>query len=254
MISGTDLLLYRSHFITVRHLEKDYLQTLVLNEIYSDFSSDLVFKGGTALQKVYGLDRFSEDLDFTFNGEKDYKSRLDRALKRVADQYSFNLHSHPSEKDSITIELRNMQGPLYPLYKATNTLKLDISLREHTISSPELKYIVPIYPDLKQFSVYVMSLDEMLAEKVRAIYSRTKSRDLYYIYFILNRNKLSFDFGIISKKLGDVNFSKKTFEDKIEAIGTKLWKKELSQTIVNLPDYDTVVRYVKGTLRKSILN
>ncbi len=76
---------------------------------------------------------------------------------------------------------------------------------------------------------------QILAEKVRAIYSRNKSRDLYDVYFILNRNKLQFDFDIINKKLGNVKFSNKAFEDKIGVIGPKLWKEELSQTIVNLP-------------------
>ncbi len=252
MIDGNDLLLYRPHFITVRHLEKDYLQTLVLNEIYADFSSDLVFKGGTALQKVYGLNRFSEDLDFTFNGKGDYKEKFGRIFRRIADQYGFNLHSHPSEKDSMTIEMRNIRGPLYAIYKTTNMLKLDISLREHTVSMPELKYIVPIYPDLKQFSVYVMGLNEILAEKVQAVYSRTKSRDIYDIYFILSHCGGKFDLSIITKKFGGLRFSAESFEQKVDSYGAKLWKEELSQTIVNLPDYNEATRYIKKTLYESV--
>ena len=45
--------------------EKDYLQHIVLSRIFSRIGSEIIFKGGTSLQKCFGLDRFSEDLDFT---------------------------------------------------------------------------------------------------------------------------------------------------------------------------------------------
>ncbi len=52
-------------------LEKDYALTWLLNGIYSDDSglrNVLVFKGGTAIRKVYFPEwRLSEDLDFTMS-------------------------------------------------------------------------------------------------------------------------------------------------------------------------------------------
>ena len=45
--------------------EKHYLQTATLAGVYTAVADELVFKGGTALFFFYGLDRFSEDLDFT---------------------------------------------------------------------------------------------------------------------------------------------------------------------------------------------
>ncbi len=47
--------------------EKEYFQNIVLFILYEQFGKELVFKGGTALSKAYGLERFSEDLDFTRN-------------------------------------------------------------------------------------------------------------------------------------------------------------------------------------------
>lgn len=44
--------------------EKDYFQEIILFILYREFGRELVFKGGTALTKCYGFDRFSEDLDF----------------------------------------------------------------------------------------------------------------------------------------------------------------------------------------------
>lgn len=50
---------------TIRIMLKEILQDYVLAGIYSKGKyKDLIFIGGTALRKIYSLDRFSEDLDF----------------------------------------------------------------------------------------------------------------------------------------------------------------------------------------------
>lgn len=47
------------------HAEKHYLQDIVLSTtVRREAVTELVFIGGTALMKVYQLDRYSEDLDF----------------------------------------------------------------------------------------------------------------------------------------------------------------------------------------------
>ena len=68
MIDERTLLDLSGRFRDSRQLERDYLLTLLLSEIYRVFSTDLIFKGGTALKYFYGLNRFSEDLDFTYAG------------------------------------------------------------------------------------------------------------------------------------------------------------------------------------------
>ncbi|MFW6111033.1 MAG: nucleotidyl transferase AbiEii/AbiGii toxin family protein [Thermoproteota archaeon] len=45
-------------------IEQDYLETVVLKILYQR-TDNLVFKGDTCLRKFYGLDRYSQDLDFT---------------------------------------------------------------------------------------------------------------------------------------------------------------------------------------------
>ncbi len=46
-------------------LELDYYQHLILSRLFEKFNT-ICFKGGTCLQKCYGIKRFSEDLDFNF--------------------------------------------------------------------------------------------------------------------------------------------------------------------------------------------
>jgi len=53
-------------------VEKDYVLTYVLKKIYgSELRDKLVFKGGTALHKLYLHERMSIDLDFTVIGKLD---------------------------------------------------------------------------------------------------------------------------------------------------------------------------------------
>ncbi len=59
---------------TVRIMIKEILQDYVLAGIYSsDKFKEMVFIGGTALRKLYSLNRFSEDLDFSTKNEIDFE-------------------------------------------------------------------------------------------------------------------------------------------------------------------------------------
>lgn len=50
-------------------LEKDFWVCWLLGILFdSDFSQDLVFKGGTSLSKIFGaINRFSEDIDLSIS-------------------------------------------------------------------------------------------------------------------------------------------------------------------------------------------
>lgn len=78
--SYTNLLGY-----SLGQVEKDYLQHLFLFYLYSEVSTEFVFKGGTSLQKCFGLDRFSEDLDFTYQGEQ---HKVDSSINKTVSSFS----------------------------------------------------------------------------------------------------------------------------------------------------------------------
>ena len=61
-------------------IEKDYHLTRILNRVNEYLSDDIVFKGGTLLNKVYlNYHRLSEDLDFAYRGEIDLSTRGKRS-------------------------------------------------------------------------------------------------------------------------------------------------------------------------------
>ena len=67
-----------------RLLEKDYYLTKMLHKISERRIKNLVFKGGTCLNKCYlGFYRLSEDLDFVFNQDVSGLSRMQ--IKKILD-------------------------------------------------------------------------------------------------------------------------------------------------------------------------
>src|SRR3989344_3200217 len=68
------------------HAEKDYFQNILLFILYQEYGNDIIFKGGTALKKCYGLNRFSEDLDFTCQN-KISTEKLETGMKRFGIEF-----------------------------------------------------------------------------------------------------------------------------------------------------------------------
>src|SRR3989338_3836691 len=177
--------------------EKDYLQHAFLAVLYSVSADEYVFKGGTALQKGYGLNRFSEDLDFTFNGAGEASKLIGRAATALGDFTETTLTKREAARESLSFRLK-LKGPLYNgTERSLQTVVLEVSLREKVLHAPSARRIVPPYADLRPYVALCMSLDEILSEKVRAILTREKPRDVYDAWFLLRKN------AVFSKEMAD---------------------------------------------------
>lgn len=139
------------------------------------------------MQKTFGLNRFSTDLDFTSTN-----NRAEKIVREVAkDITTFGFPSEVSgiEKKEIgkTMKLK-IKGPIYEGSEKTITvLRAEISLRKDLLLSPVTKEVIPVYSDLRPYYVLVMDLKEILAEKVKAIMWRAHPRDLYDLWFLLRK-------------------------------------------------------------------
>lgn len=250
MISPGDLLEYKIYFMNERHLEKDYLQRLLLYEIYLNFSSDLIFKGGTALKMFYGLNRFSEDLDFTYVKEEERKqtiSKFDSVLNRFDKMYKISKLKRRGTSTSLDYEL-GIEGPLFSRTSIQQNIEVNVSMREKLILEPELRSIGSMYQDILLFTVYVLRIDEILAEKVRALLTRkrVKARDVYDIYYLIRFRGVKPNDMLIDRKLKlySKKFSKREMMEKIMDIGKSAWKSELSNIIKDVPNYDNITVYL----------
>jgi len=221
--------------------EKDYLQHLFLFFLSKEMKRELVFKGGTALQKIYGLNRFSIDLDFTSTNDED--GEIVKKVSKNMSDFGFDTKISKTEKFrelSKTIAFK-INGPLYDgTEKTLTTLRVEISLRKDLILEPEVKETVPIYPDVKPYLILVMRLEEIAAEKIRAILWRSKARDVYDLWFLIKK-KVAVDFNLINKKLNyyDMKFDLEEFKKRLEEAKIS-WEGDLLQILTFVPEFEGV--------------
>jgi len=229
--------------LSLVNTEKDYLQDLILFSIYSTIGKELVFKGGTCLYKIYKLNRFSEDLDFTLAKKIDMKKL---GNKIISDLKLLNIKSKIKDikeyKNEINVRLL-LNGPLYKGNKETQCfIPLNISLKEKILFEPKKESIIPIYKELPNFEIFAMHEKEILSEKVRAIFTRVKPRDIYDLWFLIIKKNINPDIKAINKKLSlyNLTFDFKSFKKKVENM-EGLWKTDLKGlTISEVEEFNKI--------------
>ncbi len=191
---------------------REFLQISFMNQLYNNavFNGDLVFKGGTALRLIYNSKRFSEDLDF--NSLVD-KQKLENIIKQTLESMNSTIPGLYFK------EIESLQGYSAKIYyetllsKMPLTIKLDFSFREET--KTVIQRTTPTELPVSTYSlIKVMTEEEILAEKMRTVFQRSKGRDIYDIWYLLNKkvslNKSLIDFKF---KLIKRDFNKKEFID-----------------------------------------
>mgnify|MGYP001618843670 CR=1 FL=1 len=136
-----------------------------------------------------------------------------------------------------------LNGPLYKGNKETQCfIPLNISIKEKVLLEPEDSFVISLYRELPAFKIFTMQEREILAEKVRAISTRKKPRDIYDLWFLLVIKNTSFDIKIINEKLSlyNIKYNIKEFEDKMNDM-KNLWETDLKHLIIgDLPDFNKV--------------
>lgn len=202
MISKEDLKrIARLKGLSLGNAEKDYMIDIALLSISRSTKDEMVFKGGTCLSKFYRINRFSEDIDFTLRKELDVNNLM---RKIMSDLSSFGIESEMREKkkafNSVRLTIR-MKGPLYiGIPRSLSSIKIDVNLKSTIDMEPVIARYESIYPDIPSFSLPIMHEKEILAEKVRAIMTRAKARDVYDVWFLISKG-VPFDASLIEKKL-----------------------------------------------------
>jgi len=172
-----------------QQIEKDYVLSWILQGVaqHEQLQEVLVFKGGTALKKIYFEDyRFSEDLDFTL---LDYKISNEQIFDWFQTSFEF-----VKEEANIPLEIINNNehedgginfyisytGPLGG-QGSNKKVKVDISRTEILVFKPVLKSIFVDYSDQEEHQMLCYSLEEVLVEKMRSVMQRMQARDFYDI-------------------------------------------------------------------------
>ena len=169
---------------------REYIQLIFLENLYATSGSDkIIFKGGTAIHLMYHAPRFSEDLDFTvLMDQADFNKFISRVFKTISLSYEITF------KERKTITGRRYLLTSQPtIIKNSTYINLDFSFRE-MVTTIEKSPLVTEYPMTVTSPIYYMGKNEIVAEKIRAILTREKGRDVYDLWFLLtNRGSISLD-------------------------------------------------------------
>ncbi len=225
-------------------VESDYLQHILLLFLSRRAGSWLVIKGGTAMQKAYGLNRFSDDLDFTSKkeGVEDIAQgiKADLALFGLENEFKINRMERVSE-----VIVYSIKGPLYDRTPRSMAVqRLEVSLREKVLLKEETREVVPVYPDLQPYLLTMMNPEEILSEKVRAIMTRNKARDVYDMWFLIKK-KVPVNPELINKKLDyyDMVFDLDTFITSLMD-KNRIWEKELKPLVSFIPNFEKTAKEI----------
>ena len=159
--------------------EKDYHLALALQNItHSHLSEALVFKGGTALHHCYLPQyRFSEDLDFT---SLDRGLTLDAAKTALTGDGGFEVRKEYESRATIKFERLWYPGIL----DQAGAIKVEIDRLQNVVLPAQTLPYNNVWN--LTFSVHVMDIREICAEKIRAASQRARYRDFYDLYLILD--------------------------------------------------------------------
>ncbi len=230
-------------------IHKDYVLTVTLKYI-SDlpYSKKLVFKGGTCIKKIYFDDaRFLVDLDFTCLEDisqeilEDLKEELENRKIKNIDFRELNREEGREDSTRHKVKYRDMNG--HP-----NSIKIDLSTRRKPSRKGSMKRVLnPYYSKIPDFKVRAMSLEEILAEKIRAIIIREAPRDIYDTWYLLRRG-VKPDIELINEKLETLKSENKFVWKKfIERMADKqeTWDRDLMTLVPDAPEFTRVITEVE---------
>ena len=245
---------------------REILQSIVLAGLSkSGFFGVASFYGGTALRIFYGLNRYSEDLDFTLNAVSDSFS-IDPyvvSIKETARSFGLDL--------SVSVKEKKIRTPIESAFAKINTyqtlfeLKINDSIvrRLHKDESIKVKLEIDCNPalgfktsvkwtDMMEFApVVVLDASSLFAGKIHAILCRNyknavKGRDYYdFAFFVMNKVKPNMDYLrnklVNTGKLEEsapfnIEILKKMVNARIDLVDFELAKKDAERFLMQIDD------------------
>ena len=238
-------------------IEKDYFIELVLFYFSKDSSlcENLVFRGGTALKKVYFPEyRFSEDLDFVIDSKKEinvYQEIIIQILQNISSDYPIKIDKRSIfERDRLQLFIIY---DIIPDIRGVKELKVDI-LQDYYIPKHERKGLLFSYPEFENknsiLKTYV--LESVVCDKIgRILDVDNEPRDLYDLWYLL---KLNLDINIIRKefknKYGYEILIPNLLREIVKDDYRQNWRNRLIYQMFDLPDFDIVIKDLNKLIKE----
>ncbi len=196
---------------------KEIFQEIALLGLYrGGFFNKAAFYGGTSLRILYGLNRFSEDLDFTLL-EKNSSFNIEHYFKYITEEFealgitvSINTKEKRSKVSNITSAFLKNDTSIHTLDIKTGDLE-NILGGIHSGKRLKIKFEVDTNPPLKfqteaktllmpvTFNIVSMTLPNLYAGKMHAVLcrnlkTRVKGRDWFdFEWYVKQNTKLNLE-------------------------------------------------------------
>ena len=255
-------------------LERDYLLSWVLAGIVQvpTLRDTLAFKGGTALRKCYFGDyRLSEDLDFSGLAGVPTGAAMDQLVNdvcatatRLLNPYApveivseryMEREPHPGGQEAFTIRARLPWQP-----ERLTRVIVEITVDEPVLWPVKPRRVIHDYGEPLEADVRVYALEEIVAEKLRAIlqqvaliekrgWSRSRARDYFDLWKVLGTYHDQLDqtgfCGLLQEKCAVRNVafagSEDFFHQGLLTQVARTWHQWLGPLVPELPPFASVV-------------
>lgn len=173
-------------------VEQDLVISRALVEMFRvpELADSLLFRGGTALYKLYFTPaaRYSEDIDLVQVRPEPVGKTIDRA-RSVLDPW-LGTPRRQLKEGRATLVYRFASEDAPPLKMR---LKVEVNTREHfsVLGRTTVPFAVDSAWFRGQADVPTFALDELLGTKLRALYQRKKGRDLFDLWHALQGGRAS---------------------------------------------------------------
>jgi predicted nucleotidyltransferase component of viral defense system len=178
-------------------VEQDLVISRTLVELFSDdfLNENLAFRGGTALHKLYlnPAPRYSEDIDLV----QIKPGPIKPIMKRIGEVVTF------FEEERRTQVKGHGAKALYRFNSEYENirlrLKLEINCKEHFNVLPWVEYPFKVKSNWfeGEANIRTYNINELLGTKLRALYQRSKGRDLFDLDY--SRRNMDLDIEMILK-------------------------------------------------------
>lgn len=198
----------------LNYLSKDERISIILEQL-RDLLPEVVLKGGTALNRVYlqkmKVSRFSEDVDLDFVSNMDLDAKISVIKEKVMEIKGFDIEGPRILHRTLRFDCNYMNE-----FDQRDRVMLEFYLtRTESIRTEDVLVKSPFietHPTI--FRVY--SLEDLMAKKFVALYSRMEGKDIYDLFYCLD---LKFDEKNLAKALklmlGFYKINPKSFINKL---------------------------------------
>jgi predicted nucleotidyltransferase component of viral defense system len=251
-------------YVSDLQIEKDYVLSWLLYGIAcnSYLKENLIFRGGSLLKKVYFPSyRFAEELELTCKKNFDLveiKTAFTYLVNQVRKMSGLVLTLRGDMKEdgnsyNFGISYSGLLGGI----ASAKFIRIDINKNELLYYTPVEQKITSEYSDLtnENISLNCYSIDELVAEKMRALMEYNHSADVYDVWYLLEMDGYFIEdciFGFRDKaSFRKINFRifKPTVEKKVQEFA-KHWRDDLVRQMKTVPDYHDVWRQLEKFWRR----